>query len=59
MLCAGGEGGGTNKVALADFYLGVTLLTNDKNTRGTVGDLSLWRKMASTPWKASLAMDFQ
>ena len=32
----------------------VTLLLN----RGTVEDLSLWKRVAPTPWKASLVMDF-
>ena len=26
--------------------------------RGTVEDRSLWKKVASTPWRASLVMDF-
>ena len=26
--------------------------------RGTVEDRSLWKRVASTPWRASLVMDF-
>ena len=56
MLCAGGEGSGTNKVGWEDLdkcYYALLLC------RGTVGDPSLWRRMASTPWRASPATDCQ
>ena len=56
MLCAGGEGNGTNKVGwegLDKFYYALLLF------RETVEGHLLWKRMASTPLPASPATDFQ
>ena len=53
MLCAGGGGRGANKVGWQYLDQGFLLLN-----RGIVEDRSLWKRVASTPWRASLVIDF-
>ena len=55
ILCAGGEGSGTNKVIWEDLYKCYALLLH----RGTVEDPLLWRWMAFTLWLASPATECQ
>ena len=66
MLCAGGEGSGTNKVNLMiafskDWNFGTKKYTRNLHifVRATVGGPSQLMRMASTLWLVSLVMGYQ